>query len=219
MSLLDEAMATQQLAERVRAQMKEKGDLQWQRNPLPTTFPCFKTAGVAAERLMQGFDCQRWLVMRDQSLRQVREAVLRCGRLLVIPPRADGVPIRIPLHALRNREGQLVQHLVIDPLPAGSEPYCEGVDIVVVGCHAFDPQCERLMALDSGRTASLLDDYADGLAEGFRLGRMVPIICVAADSQQVTGWPKSAQGHRAHMVVTATQTIELPWWQYRDERN
>ena len=145
--------------------------------------------------------------MRDQSLRAVREEVLRQGYELIVPLRACPEPVRIPQGALTGTGGVLI----IDPLPKGAEPYCGQVDIVVVGCHAFDPQCARLYALDSCRTERLLDEYRDCLESGFSVPATVPVICLASDAQQVSGWPIAALAHHAHMVVTATREIELPW--------
>lgn len=198
----------QQLVGQVRQQLKAAGESVWQRKPLVTTFPSFRSAPLAAKRLMGSFpECRRWLVLRDQSLRAVREEVLRQGYELIVPQRTSAEPLRIPQAALTEPGGVLI----IDPLPRGAEPYCGQVDIVVVACHAFDPLCPRLYALDSCRTERLLDEYADGLESGFCVPATVPVICLASDAQQVCGWPTQAEGHSAHMVVTSTRAIELPW--------
>jgi hypothetical protein len=79
---------------------------------------------------------------------------------------------------------------------------------VVVGCHAFDPTRRRLMALDTCRTQYLLEEWTDGLPDGWRLGGPL-VVALASDAQQVSGWPESAEGHAAHLVATPTRLIAL----------
>lgn len=177
----------------------------WQRHPLPTQHPSFKSCGVAASRMisdLEGFNT--YLVMRDPCLRPVREAVLAYGKTLVVPLRYGAGVVEIPASAVKAGV------LRLQPLPPGSKPYAGAVDVVVVACHAFDARERRLLSFELEQTQNALDELHQGLVNGFQLPATVPVVAVAADQQQVRDWPESAKSWvRACAVFTQTRTIIL----------
>jgi len=197
----------QQMIDQVRRQLREAGESVWQRYPLATDFPSFRNAPRAALNALAAIDRERWMVMRDPSLRPMREAVLAAGRQLIVPTRDGREFLQIPISALsRPYGGRSV--LRLSPVPSGSVPYRGAVDVVVVSCHAFEPGRPRLMCLDTCHTAALLSDWREGLLDGWRLGPVL-VIALAADAQQVGGWPVTAEGHEADVVVTPTRVVAL----------
>lgn len=189
----------------IQRRLKLAGEYVWQRYPLPTQHPSFRSCGVAATRMLvelAGF--QTYLVMRDQCLRPVREAVLKSGKTLVVPLRHGAGAVEIPGSALVGGV------LRIDPLPQGSTAFTGTVNVVVVACHAYDARERRLYSFELEQTAVVLDELYQGLGTGWRLPETVPVVCVAADQQQVADWPDYAKSWvRACAVFTQTRTILL----------
>jgi len=204
-------MTEREMLDQIRTQLKTAGETVWARYPLSTDFPCFKSATLAARNVLKLFPAfRRWLVMRDPCLRHVREEVLHQGYDLIIPPENGLTPLLIPSAALPLTPGGRSGSLRITPAPSGSSPYSGPVDIILVGCHAFDPKLKRVYALDTCRTERLLVEYRDGLDDGWQVDGSVPVIAVASDAQQVDGWPTDAGlGHEVHAVVTSTRFIEM----------
>ncbi len=200
-------MTAEQLIEQVRQQLKAAGETAWQQYPLPTDFLCFKSAALAAQNALAVVAQGRWLVMRDAALGPMREAVLAAGRQLIVPTSGGreflSIPYSGPSSPLGGRSVLRLSHL-----PPEAAPYRGGVDVVVVGCHAFEAGRQRVMALDSCRTEGRLEDWRDGLPDGWRLGSVL-VIALAADAQQVSGWPEWAEGHPADVVITPTRVVAL----------
>jgi 5-formyltetrahydrofolate cyclo-ligase len=189
----------------IKLKLKEAGELKWQRYPLPHTHPSFKSCAIAATRLLQEIEgAKAILVMRDVCLRPVRELILKSGLNLIIPNRyGTGIGL-IPQHAMADGV------LRIDPPPPGTTPYTGDIDVVIVGCLAFNRAEKRLYTYEAEHTASVLDELRQGLDSGFTLNSNVPVVAVCADQQQVEGWPSSAQGFvEAGAVVTPTRTLVL----------
>jgi len=201
-------MTSKEMLDAVRAQMKQAGEVAWSRYPLPTDFPCFRTAPVAAQNLLQQFDGP-WLVMRDPCLRAMREAVLQSGHELVIPERASVELIRIPVNALRCPQDGRSPVLRIEAAIPGSSVYRGPVQAVVVSCHAFDPLRRRVYGLDTCRTEYLLGELRGGLQDGWTLPAHVPVMVMASDAQQVQGWGDEGSAHEADFIVTSTRLIAL----------
>ena len=192
------------LAGVIRARLKAAGEQVWQRYPLPWTHPSFRSCADAAVRLLREFgDFRTVLVMRDACLRPLREHVLASGRTLVVPSRRGDAVIEIPASAAGRA-------LRIDPLPQGSRPFTGSVDVVVVACLAFSASEPRLYTFELERTACVLDELRQGLVNGWSLTPGTPVVAVASDQQEVSGWPSYAQGLvEANAVFTQSRTIIL----------
>jgi len=192
------------------AQLKAAGQWRWCRGRPP--HPPFKGAERATQRLLGYLPPDSpVLVMRDQVLRPVRVAVLQSGRPLLIPDDLGQVLYRIPLRSLTYGDtGANTPHLQIDPLPYGSEEWRGPVGMIVVGCTAWSRDRRRLWSLDWDSTAGTLDELQRGEPDGWRLSNDVPVVCIAADEQEINeDWPGWAVGHRADAVFTPTRTVIL----------
>lgn len=172
--------------------------------------PTFRSAPKAAQLLLDAIGPEaRILCMRDRCLRPVRELALERGNALMVPSRDGNMVYTLPQSAIYSRGGQR-RPLHIEPLPEGSRRYNGQVDVVVVGCLAWNRFEARLYSYDTERTASILIGLYEGLRNGFRLAPSVPVLCVAADCQEVAGWPDSALGYvEATGVVTPTRIVAL----------
>lgn len=190
----------------VKGRLRDAGELAWQRHPLPWAHPSFRSCPVAAKRLLDACPgTGAVLIMRDPCLRPVRELVLRRGLTLVVPSRYGDAIYSVPASAIAGG-----QPLRLDPLPLGSVPYLGPVDIVVVACLAFSATERRLYTFELERTAFLLEQMREGFDGGWTLASDVPVVAVAADQQEVTAWPESAQGLvEADAVFTQTRTLVL----------
>lgn len=195
------------LTAEIRKRIKAAGEFKWQRYPLPWTHPSFKSCPKAARNLLHLFaDAQVFLVMRDACLSPVGEAVLDLERTLVIPTRYGDGLLQMPGRALDSNLIRSGTPLRISTPPPGAKPYTGPVDVVVVACLAFNRFERRLHTFELERTAYVLEQLRDG----GRLGRGVPVVCIAADQQEVEGWPEWAQGFvEANVVVTPTRAIAL----------
>lgn len=190
----------------IKSSLRQAGDSQWARYPLPTDFPAFRSSGQAARNALGLFEGP-WLVMRDPCLRVMREAVLLAGRTLVIPTLGARDLTSVESSSLRDTGTSAV--LGITRIPAGSR-YRGEVGVVVVACHAFDPMKRRVYGLDTCRTERFLQDlYEDGLCDGYKLNPQVPVVVLASDAQQVSGWGDQWLAHPADLVVTSTRIIRL----------
>ena len=194
---------------------KEKGEWVYARG-LPD-HPPFKSASLAAERLLAHFPGNAsLLVMRDQSLASLREMVLRTGRRLVVPGRGGKQVYLVPPEALgcgRLRGSTAKQRgvLKLGDIPRGSKPYSGKVDAVVCACLAFDPSDAHLFSFDTDRLALTLEQLREGSSPGFTIENNTPILCLASDAQEVSGWPSRARSYvMAHAVITQTRFIQLP---------
>jgi hypothetical protein len=194
------------LINEINMSLRAAGEYVWQRFPLPTQHPSFKSCRLAAERMiteLKGFNS--YLVMRDQCLRPVREAVLGHGKTLVVSLRHGAGVMEIPASAIGG-DGVLR----LSPLPSCAKPYDGAIDVVVVACHVFDAKERRLYSFELEQTQNTLDELRQGLVNGWSLPSTVPVVCVAADQQQVHDWPESAKSWvRACAVFTPTRTILL----------
>lgn len=172
--------------------------------------PPFRGCAEAANRLLRPFpEPLRVLVMRDQSLRPVREAVLVLGHTLLVPDRYGSPAYAIPKSALGAGRVTRPGVLALSPLPRGSYRYLGPADVVVVGCLAFDPRCRRLYSFDAERTAAALESLREP-ESGLLLPADTPVVAVAADEQEVNNWPGGALGFvEADAVVTPTRVIPL----------
>ena len=179
----------------IKRQLREAGESVWQRYPLPGQPPSFRTAPQASQNVLSLFSGPI-LVARDVSLRWMKEAVLIAGRVLVVPDRSSQDLYQVPSSAMKGG--------VLRLDGAEGVPYHGTATAVVVGCLAFDPQSRRLYGFDGGQSENLLSSL-DELLRGPR----PLVVCLASDSQQVSGWPESAESHWADVVVTATRLISL----------
>jgi hypothetical protein len=172
--------------------------------------PPFRSARIAAANLLRMAPPDLpLLVLRDQSLRALRELMLEQDRVLVVPTKAGDGVYRIPCSALYAKDGTRIP-LKVDPLPRGSVPYVGPVGAVVVGCLAFDPHRRHLISFDIERTVDMLIKAYNGLQGGFKLSRKAPVIVMAADCQEAAGWRKESFGFtQADYVVTPTRLITL----------
>jgi hypothetical protein len=179
----------------------------WQQDP-----PNFKSARIAADRLLAAYpQASNILTMRFAMLRVLRELVLERGLNLLVPVKDDSDVFQVPRSALFAPDAIRVREsLAIHPPPPGSEIYTGEVDVVVTGCLAFNPNERRLYALDNERGAYLQDEWRDGLPNSFRIPRSVPVVAIAADVQQVEGWPPSLQSFlEVDFVYTPNRSIKL----------
>ena len=85
---------------------------------------------------------------------------------------------------MKDSESQAIQ-----PPPIGSTNYTGPVDVVVTGCLGFNPTERRLYLLDNEAGAYLLEEWREGLSNSFQLSPHTPLVAIAADEQQITGWP------------------------------
>ena len=192
----------------IQRRLKQSGEWRFARGC--PSHPPFRGAERAAQRLLAALPHARTLlVMRDAVLRPVREAVLDAGLTLVVPDKLGDEAWSIPPQALLDSEGKR-QPLKIDPLPSSARLYSGLVDVVVTGCLAFDPAESCLYGFDSERTAGILDSLRDGTEGGFRLQDSVPVIAIAADCQQVSGWALAARSYVcSQAVATPTRFVLL----------
>ena len=199
------------LIQEIQHRLKSSGESVWQRYPLPWTHPSFRSCPAAAQNLLGWFeDAAAYLVMRDACLRTVREAVLHHGRTLVVPTRYGDGLLRIPNDYVSKANESRKAVLRLDPPPPGTSPHTGSIDAVIVACLAFSRSQRRLYTFELERTAYLVDELRQGLPGGWQLPARVPVVCVAADQQEVEGWPESAQGCLdADLVVTPTRVIVL----------
>lgn len=205
--LANEAQYTNEITQRLRL----AGELSWQRFPLPYSHPTFTSCpSVATHTISSLPQYTHYLVMRDPCLHAMRLAVLIHNLTLIIPtPTADNL-ISIPGNAIHCPTNASRPSLRINPAPPGSKPYFGPIDTVIVSCLAFNPLIRRLYTFEPEKTAHTLERLYDGLDSGFRLDRQVPVICLAADQQEVSDWPESALGYvSAHFVITPTRCIRL----------
>jgi 5-formyltetrahydrofolate cyclo-ligase len=190
--------------------MKKTGEWKYTKWPRPD-HPPFRGAACAATRLLDLLGPGvRILCMRDQCLGPLRELALVHGYTLLIPSKDGQMVYRIPENALQGVSLSRSIPLRVEPLPPGTRRYSGGVDVVVVGCLGFDARRPRLYSYDMDRTAGILEGLREGTANGFRLAEDVPVVCLAADCQEVRDWPDDALGYvRAAAVVTPTRTVVL----------
>ena len=197
------------LTQEIHQRLKAAGETVRQKHPLPWAHPSFRSAPQAARNLMSLFPtAQTFLVLRDPCLRHLREMVLDQGKRLVVPTRSGKVVYEIPGSALFDLNGWR-KALKVDPLPKGSTPYTGTVDIVLVACLGWDRH-ERYLYSYEDRSACILEELTQGLPNGFQLPPGVPVVLMASDHQEVTGWPVAAQGAVwAGAVVTPTRFVLL----------
>jgi hypothetical protein len=179
----------------------------WQQDP-----PNFKSVRGACERLLAAYpSAQTILTFRCAVLRVLREMVLEHGLNLVVPCKGGSDVFHIPRSVLFNNDGtRKRESLAIHPPPAGSKIYTGPVDVVVTGCLGFNPNERRLYALDNENGAYLLDEWREGLANGFRFPSNVPVAAIASDAQEISGWPDSLRSFlRADYVFTPSRTVRL----------
>ncbi len=189
----------------IQSRLKSAGDWTFSRGR--HDHPCFASAPRAAEHLLALLPPGAGiLVMRDACLRPLRELILRRGDSLLTTDKAGQQAVSIPPSALGSEPGAVLR---VHPLPKGSELYTGSVDAVVVACLAYSIGQPRLFGFDTDRTAQTLEDLAEGTSPGFRLTPDTPVICLASDAQEVSGWPSEALGYvRCDLVVTATRVID-----------
>ena len=200
----------QRLTSEVDTKMKHAGEWVFTRLPRPD-HPPFRSAERAANLLLDFIGPgARILCMRDQCLRPVRELALERGLDLIVPSKDGNMVYKLPLGAIYDSATRKRTPLVIEPLPTGSRRYVGVVDAVVVGCLGFSERERQLYSYDTDRTASILECMYEGLANGFRLNPDTPVLCIAADCQEVAAWPVEAQSYvRASAVITPSRTILL----------
>ena len=205
------------LAAEIRNRIKTAGEMVWQRYPLPWTHPGFKSCPLAAGNLLRLFDRARtFLVMRDQCLGPVRDGLQAQGRNVVVPTRHGAGLLAFHKDNTKTHESAATTPSS-RPTPTTLAPRntrafygSENIDVVVVACLAYSRHETRLYSLELERTAYLLDELYSGLPNGWRLSRSVPVVCIAADQQEVHHWPGWARGYvRANLVVTPTRVIAL----------
>lgn len=179
--------------------------------------PVFKSAPLAAEHLLGYMPADATLlVMRDQALAPLREQVLRSGRRLVVPEKGGAQVFNVPSEALgRGRfHGDTAKErgvLKLGNVPKGSKRYSGTVTAVLVACLAFDPTDPYLYGFDTERVALTLEQLREGSSPGFILTDTTPVICLAADCQEVSNWPARARSYvTAHAVVTSSRFVRLP---------
>ena len=190
----------------IRERLVGAGEWQYARGRIDA--PVFRSAGLAASRLLDLVPADwRLLVMRDRSLRALRELLLERDRPLLIPDQPGELVAQVPRSALFDPEGKRhVTALTISPLPPGTVRYDGPLQAVVVACLAFDPAQTRLYSFDQERTAVILEQ----LRERGALAEDTPVIALAHDLQQVSGWSDSALGFvEAQAVVTPTRVVTL----------
>ena len=199
------------LVQEIKQRLKNAGETVWQRFPLPWTHPSFKSCVAAARNLLNAFNTARtFLVMRDQCLHPVRVDVVQTGKVLIIPTRSGDALIEIPGTCLYTHRIDSIPAVRINPAPPGARPYTGHIDAIVVSCLAFNRFQRRLYTFELEKTAHVLSELRDGLSNGWRLPPAVPVVAVAADEQEVEGWPDSAQGFvEADLVATPTRVVAL----------
>ncbi len=80
---------------------------------------------------------------------------------------------------------------------------------MVLACLAFEFGQRRLFGFDTDRTAGIVEELQSGLNR-FNLSRRTPFVAMAADCQQVQGWPAwSMSCVEADAVVTPTRILDL----------
>ena len=66
----------------------------------------------------------------------------------------------------------------------------------------------RLYLVDNDASAYLLEEWREGLPNGFRLPPGTPVAAIAADEQEITGWPACMQSFlSASWLFTPTRTV------------
>jgi hypothetical protein len=207
---MNNADKDQQHYDNMITRLRDAGEFAYQRYPNLLDPPCFRSSIQCARHLLEQFPgAVNWLVERPPCLRDVREAVLRASgsRRLLVPSKSGAAVYGIPPEAL---DGDGV--LRIAPMPACARPYAGPVDLVVLGCHAFAPGCQRLFDLGIDANAVRFEKMEDGLDNGFRLDPSTIRVAIAADCQEVRPgqWPDHYLGYLwAHAVVTPTRIIDL----------
>ena len=195
-------------------QLKAAGDWAYARG-LPD-HPPFKSAPSAAERLLAlAPPGTAMLVMRDQCLGPLRELMLRRSFTLITTDKCGERVFEIPSDALgtgrlRGATAKERGKLRLSQLPGCARPYAGKVDAIVVGCLAYEVGQPFLYSFDTDRTALTLENLVDGSSQGFTLDAATPVLCMASDAQEVSGWPSDARSSvAAHLVVTATRYVSL----------
>jgi hypothetical protein len=196
--------------EQLTLQLKEAGEWVWtrgwQKDP-----PSFKSIRAACQRLLKAYpEATTILTMRHAMLRILREVVLERGLNLIVPVKDSSKVFQIPRSALFDASGVRIRDtLAIHPPPPGSEIYTGPVDLIVTGCLGFNPQERRLYSLDNDKGAYLLEEWRGGLLNGFRIPRC-DVVAIAADQQQVSGWPACMRSFlQADYVYTPTRVVQL----------
>lgn len=204
------SLSERECFEQINRRLKDAGEWVWtrgwQRDP-----PGFKNVRAACERLLAAFpDAQTILTMRFAVLRVLRELVLERGLNLVVPSKEGPDVFHVPRSALFNANGTRIhESLAIHPPPASSTIYSGPVDVVVTGCLGFNPNERQLYSLDDERGAYLLEEWRDGLPNGFRIP-FCAVAAIAADCQQVEGWPRSMRSFlQADYVFTPSRSLRL----------
>lgn len=204
------------LYRQIEGKLKAGGQWRYSRGRPP--HPAFKGAMAATDRLLRELPPgARVLVMRDQCLFDVRAGVLASGRKLLLPNDAGEVVYRIPPSALKYKNPGASAprpQIPIDPLPLGSEVWQGPVDVIIVGCSAWNRDRKRLCSLDWDTTAATLEALGPCEREwndnSWFIPADVPVACIAADEQEIhEEWPRWAAGHCADAVFTPTRTVVL----------
>ncbi len=167
------------------------------------------------------------LCMRDQCLLPFLARSQAQGFVTIVPDVQGQDIYRLPpSDDLYQLPGALPRPLRLRPLPYGSTSWRAPVDVVVVACTAWSPLRRHLWTLDVGQTAAMFEILYEGYlmsavpAAGpsqedpqpyaWRLPAGVPVVCLAADEQELSAdWPERFAGHRAQFVVTPTRVVEL----------
>lgn len=179
----------------------------WQKDP-----PNFKSVRLAYERLFAAYPAARTiLTMRFAMLRVLRELALERGCQVLFPVDGGSEVFQVPRSALFDAAGRkLRDSLPLNPTPPGSTIYAGPVDLVVTGCLAFNPRERRLYTSPNESSGFILEDWREGLPNGFHLPRHVPVVAIAADQQEVSDWPPLMQSFmQADYIFTPTRTVRL----------
>jgi hypothetical protein len=205
--------------------LKAAGQIRYSRGFPP--HPAFKGIDAAARRLLGHLSPDHVILsMRDQCLLPFLRLAIEAGCRATIPDKAGRCIYRIPPSSLHHEApGGLPKALRLHPLPFGAEIWRGRIDLVVVACTAWSAGRPRLWTLDLGLTASTLELLRDGFPSytiplpgvvdakpySWRLEPGVPVVCLAADEQEVPpdSWPSRMAGHAADVVVTPTRTVIL----------
>lgn len=206
--------------------LKAAGQIRYQRGFPP--HPGFKDMKLAADRLLGLCKPEHVLLsMRDQCLLPFIDRALVREYSLLIPDRPGRVLYRLPSRSGHHEApGALPAPLRLHPLPFGSVVWRGRVDLIVVACTAWSASRRQLWTLDLGLTASVLaglhegfEDHAppvlgpgmDRNAPVWKLSESSPVVCLAADEQEIPpdSWPARMAGHAADVVVTPTRTVIL----------
>jgi hypothetical protein len=197
--------------EQLTGQLKAAGEWVWtrgwQKDP-----PSFKSVRLASERLLNAYPgVTSVLTMRFAVLRMLREMALDRGLTMLFPVKGGSEVLKVDRSALFDASGvRIRESLPIHPPPPGSTIYTGPVDLVVTACLGFNPEERRLYTSPNESSGFILEEWREGLPNGFRVPRRVPVVAIAADQQQVTDWPAVMQSFmQADYVFTPTRTIRL----------